>query len=61
MWSYRNPVRILFGNDRFASIASMVAGRPYALVTYPEAAFQALTAQMIATTGQPLLVVSDIA
>lgn len=61
MWAYRNPVKILFGNDRFASISSSIAGRTYAVVTYPDAPFHKLTAQLIADEGQPLLVVNDIA
>jgi alcohol dehydrogenase len=61
MWTYKNPVRILFGNDRFASISSLIAGRTYALVTYPDAPFHTLTKQLIADSGQPLLVVNDIA
>ena len=36
MWSYKNPVKILFGNDQIASLASIINGRKYALVTYPD-------------------------
>jgi len=61
MWSYKNPVRVLFGNDHFASLSVSIGSRSYALVTYPEAPFQALTEQLIVTAGQPSLVVSDIA
>ncbi|MFD1159464.1 iron-containing alcohol dehydrogenase PsrA [Roseovarius aestuarii] len=61
MWSYKNPVRILFGTDRFATIASLIGNRAYALVTYPDAPFQTLTARLEAEAGKPLLVVSDIA
>ena len=34
MWSYRNPVRIDFGAGGFARLPALIAGRPYALVTY---------------------------
>ena len=61
MWSYNNPVRILFGNDGFASIAPLIDGRPYALVTYPDTPFQVLTEHLIKEAGQPLIVVNDIA
>lgn len=61
MWSYKNPVKILFGKDQFASLSALIGGRSYALVTYPEAPFQKLTQQLVAEAGQPLLVVSDIA
>ena len=61
MWSYNNPVRILFGNDGFASIASLIDGRSYALVTYPDSPFQTLTDYMTKAAGKPLIVVNDIA
>ena len=61
MWSYNNPVRILFGVDQFASIASLIGDRTYALVTYPEAPFQALTDQVAKGAGKPLIVISDVA
>ena len=61
MWSYNNPVRILFGVDQFASIASLINGRTYALVTYPETPFQALTERVANGAGKPLIVVKDIA
>ena len=61
MWSYNNPVRILFGNDGFASIAPLIGGRPYALVTYPDTQFQVLTEHLIKEAGQPMIVVNDIA
>ncbi len=61
MWSYNNPVRILFGNDGFASIASLIDGRPYALVTYPDTPFQVLTEHLTKEAGKPLIIVNDIA
>ena len=61
MWSYNNPVRIIFGVDQFDSIASLIDGRTYALVTYPEAPFQALTERVANGAGKPLIVVKDIA
>jgi hypothetical protein len=39
MWRYRNPVEIAFGSNAFDRLPSLVAGRRYALVTYPDAAF----------------------
>ncbi len=61
MWSYKNPVKILFGNDQYSSLAALIAGRSYALVTYPEASFQTLANQLSTTAGTPSLVVNDIA
>jgi len=61
MWTYHNPVRVLFGNGRFDSLSSVIAGRSYALVTYPDGPFQDLTDQLAAKAGRPVLVVNDIA
>ena len=61
MWSYNSPVRVLFGNDGFASIAPLIDGRPYALVTYADAPFRALAEQVTKEAGKPLIVVNDIA
>jgi alcohol dehydrogenase len=55
MWSYKNPVKILFGNDQIACLASIINGRKYALVTYPDGAFEDLTKSIIAQVGKPLI------
>ena len=39
----------------------MIAGRSYALVTYPENPFGELTAQLGASAGKPVLIINDIA
>jgi alcohol dehydrogenase len=61
MWTYRNPVRIIFGSGTFASLASLIADRSYALVTYPDAPFEELTAQLVVEAGNPVLIIKDIA
>lgn len=61
MWTYSNPVKVMFGNNSFSSLPSLIDGRRYALVTYPDAPFEKLTEQLIAAAGQPLLIVKDIA
>lgn len=61
MWTYKNPVRIIFGNGTFASLASLIAGRTYALLTYPDAPFEELTAQLVTAAGHPVLIIKDIA
>ena len=61
MWSYRNPVDVRFGRGSFARLPELLGGRRYALVTYGEAYFRDLSAQLETTAGKPLLVVDDIA
>lgn len=61
MWSYRNPVDVRFGRGSIAKTADLLAGRSYALVTYPDAYFRSLSAELEAKAGKPLIVVDDIA
>lgn len=61
MWSYRNPVDVRFGQGSFATLAGAIAGRRYALVTYPDTFFQTLSGQLAAQAGAPVLVIDDIA
>lgn len=60
MWTYKNPVKIQFGNDQIASLASILNGRKYALVTYPDSVFEDLTKSIIAQVGKPLITIKDI-
>lgn len=61
MWSYRNPVQVLFGCGTFAELSTIIAGRSYALVTYPEPFFDKLSGDLAAKAGSPVIVIKDIA
>lgn len=61
MWSYRNPVDVRFGHGSFSMLADAIGGRSYALVTYGDAYFQALSATLEASAGKPVLTIDDIA
>jgi alcohol dehydrogenase len=61
VWSYRNPVDVRFGCGSFAKTAELLAGRSYALVTYPDVYFRSLSANLEAKAGKPLIVIEDIA
>ncbi|UXU08304.1 iron-containing alcohol dehydrogenase PsrA [Agrobacterium tumefaciens] len=61
MWSYCNPVNVHFGRGSFSELAGAIGGRSYALVTYPDAHFQALAADLATKAGKPVLVIDDIA
>ena len=52
MWRYSNPVAITFGADAFAELPKLIAGQPYALVTYPDAPFVALAERLRACRGR---------
>ena len=61
MWRYSNPVAITFGVDAFAELPKLIAGAPYALVTYPDAPFAALAERLSHTAGDAVITVSDVA
>lgn len=61
MWSYWNPVNVEFGAGRFDFLPEEIAGRSYAVVTYPEPPFRELVEKLAASAGDPVLTVSDIA
>lgn len=61
MWTYRNPVKIVFGSGQFSALPEMIAGRSYALVTYPDGPFSELTERLTAKAGLPELIINDIA
>jgi alcohol dehydrogenase len=61
VWTYHNPVRILFGEGTFDKLGSLIAGRRYVLVTYGEPLFRELAARLARSAGAPALVVDDVA
>ena len=61
MWTYRNPVNVIFGSGEFRQLADLVAGRRYALVTYPESPFAALATRLSEMAGVPVIMISDVA
>lgn len=61
MWAYHNPVKIKFGNGSFNSLSELIAGRRYALITYPDAPFPELQSTLTASAGKPIIVIDDIA
>ena len=61
MWSYRNPVEIDFGAGSFDRLPALIAGRPYALVTYGEPIFAALAARLAGLAGPPAVTIDEVA
>ena len=60
MWSYANPVRITFGAGSFEELPALIAGRPYALVTYGEPIFSELAERLAGLAGTPALVIDEV-
>lgn len=53
-WRFHNPVRIRFGVDALASVSDALAGRSYAIVTYPDAVFAQIADRLEAQLGPAL-------
>ncbi len=60
MWTYRNPVNIVFANGALENIGGLLNGRGYALVTYDEPIFQALSEKIQATAGPARAVINNV-
>ncbi|WP_372579261.1 iron-containing alcohol dehydrogenase PsrA [Ruegeria hyattellae] len=61
MWTYSNPVDVIFGAGEVRKLADLIAGRRFALVTYPEPFFAELGQQLKASAGAPVLTINDVA
>lgn len=59
-WSFHNPVRLHFGSGVFDDVADAIAGRPYLLVTHPDAPIRPWRAHLAGMAGEPLATVDDI-
>ncbi|WP_186087155.1 iron-containing alcohol dehydrogenase PsrA [Burkholderia gladioli] len=59
-WQFHNPVRVRFGVDALDVIGEVLAGRAYAIVTYPDSAFLAPCARIEAIAGPALLRIDSV-
>jgi alcohol dehydrogenase len=59
-WAYHNPVQVRFGFGVLDDIGTIVAGRRYLIVTYPDAPFRALATRVAKDAGQPIALIDDI-
>ncbi|WP_070107358.1 iron-containing alcohol dehydrogenase PsrA [Burkholderia plantarii] len=59
-WQFHNPVRVRFGIDTLDAVGEVLAGRRYALVTYPDPAFAALAARIEASAGPALARIDSV-
>lgn len=61
VWAYRNPVSIVFGDGSFSELGTLLGGRHYALVTYPDPFFSDLQKRLAELAGPPSLIIDDVA
>ena len=59
-WAYWNPVRIRFGVGAFEEVAGLIGKRRWALVTYNQPIFRALTDRLVESAGAPVVTVTNI-
>lgn len=59
-WQFHNPVRVRFGVDTLEAIGEVLAGRPYAIVTYPGQPFAALCERIERLAGPALLRIDNV-
>ena len=59
-WSFYNPVQVTFGGGALSRISELVDGRRYVLVTYGDPHFREIAARVIASAGEPLVVIDDV-
>ena len=60
MWSFQNPVKIIFGPDEFYNLDRIIAGRKYGLITYPNSPFNELAQKLEKSAGTPTLVINNV-
>ena len=59
-WSFHNPVKVHFGVDALNGIGNLLAGRSYALITYPGDVFRGYAQRIAAHAGPALMVIDAI-
>lgn len=59
-WSFHNPVRVRLGVDTLNDIGTLLNGRSYAIVTYPDAPFQVMSARIEAIAGPALARIDNV-
>lgn len=60
MWRFSNPVEVQFGKGVLSQLPELLKGQRYALLTYDEPWFQALSEQVIADCGKPVTILNRI-
>lgn len=60
MWTYANPVEVVFGDGTLDQVGHRVGGRPYCLVTYGEPTFSRLGERISALAGPPAVTIDTI-
>ena len=60
MWTFENPVRIMFGAGSLKAIGELVHGRAYCLVTYGEPVFHDIAHRIAGAAGPAALTIDNV-
>ncbi len=60
MWSYYNPVEILFGENRFQEVHDVLKDKSYIIITHPEEFFKQYTDELSSSLNPPLAIMTDV-
>tara|TARA_B100001057_G_scaffold483699_1_gene560818 strand:- start:491 stop:1603 length:1113 start_codon:yes stop_codon:yes gene_type:complete len=60
MWSYYNPVEILFGKNKFQEIHNVLKNKSYIIITHPEEIFKKYSEELNSSSNPPLSIMTNI-
>ena len=53
MWSYYNPVEIIFGENKFKEVHSALKNKSYIIITHPEEIFKKYSDELSSSSNPP--------
>jgi len=60
MWSYYNPVEIIFGENKFKEVHSALKNKSYIIITHPEEIFKKYSDELSSSSNPPLSIMTDV-
>ena len=60
MWSYYNPVEIIFGENKFQEVHNLLKNKNYIIVTHPEQIFEKYSDELRLSSNPPLSIMTDV-
>ncbi len=60
MWNYYNPVEIIFGENKFSKIHSILENKKYIIITHPEKIFYKYSNQLSNSNNPPLMIMTEV-
>ena len=60
MWSYYNPVEIIFGENKFKEVHLALKNKSYIIITHPEEIFKKYSDELSSSSNPPLSIITDV-